>query len=200
MVQLTKEWVNVAVKEVIRAKERRTVPSSRNISKATRSILWPFSLPSFTNLDGGRYFGTAVFMVLQDPETGDINLGSTAWASSTRNCWRPDLKERRAIGSWRSTGGRQEDARMRIIAAIPCIFFAVPPRLRQERVRCRKLIARRARWNRERSAHRIPIPAAAEIVLEGRLTRSILNQDPSASIRATQLKNWLNRFPNRRSM
>lgn len=76
MVQLTKEWVNVAVKEVIRAKEKKDGPIFENIVEGEKIDTFAFPSPKFYELDGGRYFGTAVFMVLQDPETGDINLGT----------------------------------------------------------------------------------------------------------------------------
>ncbi|MGD0489519.1 MAG: phenylphosphate carboxylase subunit beta [Syntrophorhabdales bacterium] len=35
-----------------------------------------FPSPRFYELDGGRYFGTTVFLVVEDPETGGINLGT----------------------------------------------------------------------------------------------------------------------------
>jgi len=76
MVQLTKEWVNIAVKEVIRAKEEKDGPIFENILEGDKVDTFAFPSPRFYELDGGRYFGTAVFMVLQDPETGDINLGT----------------------------------------------------------------------------------------------------------------------------
>jgi 4-hydroxy-3-polyprenylbenzoate decarboxylase len=76
MVQLTKEWVNIAVKEVIRAKEVKDGPIFENIVQGDKIDTFAFPSPKFYELDGGRYFGTAVFMVLQDPETGNINLGT----------------------------------------------------------------------------------------------------------------------------
>ena len=76
MVQLTREWVNLAVKEVIRAKEQKDGPIFENIVDGDKVDTFAFPSPKFYELDGGRYFGTAVFMVVQDPETGDINLGT----------------------------------------------------------------------------------------------------------------------------
>ena len=49
MVELTKEWVNIAVKEVIKARRSAMVPSSRTSSRETRSIPSPFRHPSFMN-------------------------------------------------------------------------------------------------------------------------------------------------------
>ena len=76
MVQLTKEWVNLAVKEVIPAKQVKDGPIFENIVEGDKVDTFAFPSPRFYELDGGRYFGTAVFMVIQDPETGDVNLGT----------------------------------------------------------------------------------------------------------------------------
>ena len=54
--------------------ERR--PHLRKHYRRAESRHLCLSLPEFYELDGGRYFGTAVFMVIQDPETGDVNLGT----------------------------------------------------------------------------------------------------------------------------
>lgn len=76
MVELTKEWAQLAVKEVITAKEVKDGPIFENIVEGDKVDTFAFPSPRFYELDGGRYFGTAVFMVVQDPETGDINLGT----------------------------------------------------------------------------------------------------------------------------
>ena len=70
MVELTKEWVNVAVKEVIRAKEVNDGPIFENIVEGDKIDTFAFPSPKFYELDGGRYFGTAVFMVLAGPRDG----------------------------------------------------------------------------------------------------------------------------------
>ncbi|MCX5812425.1 MAG: phenylphosphate carboxylase subunit beta [Proteobacteria bacterium] len=76
LVNLTKEWVNLAVKEVIPAKEVTDGPIFENIVDGDKVDTFAFPSPKFYELDGGRYFGTAVFMVIQDPETGKVNLGT----------------------------------------------------------------------------------------------------------------------------
>ena len=76
MVQLTKEWVSLAVKEVIPAKVLKDGPIFENVLEGDKVDTFAFPSPRFYELDGGRYFGTAVFMVIEDPETGDINLGT----------------------------------------------------------------------------------------------------------------------------
>ena len=76
MVDLTKEWVNLAVAEVIPAKEVKDGPIFENIVESDKVDTFAFPSPQFYELDGGRYFGTAVFMVIQDPENGKVNLGT----------------------------------------------------------------------------------------------------------------------------
>lgn len=76
MVDLTKEWVAATTKEVISAKEVKDGPIFENIVEGDKIDTFAFPSPKFYELDGGRYFGTAVFMAVQDPDTGDINLGT----------------------------------------------------------------------------------------------------------------------------
>jgi 4-hydroxy-3-polyprenylbenzoate decarboxylase len=76
MVQLTREWMNLAVQEVIPAKEENDGPIFENILKGDMVDVNMFPSPRFYELDGGRYFGTTVFLVMEDPENGDVNLGT----------------------------------------------------------------------------------------------------------------------------
>ncbi len=70
MVQLTKEWVNTAVKALTPAKEVKDGPIFENILDAEKVNTFAFPSPKFYELDGGRYFGTAVFMVIRTPRQG----------------------------------------------------------------------------------------------------------------------------------
>jgi len=76
MVDLTKEWLNLSAKGVIPAKEVTDGPIFENIVDSNKVDIFSFPSPKYYELDGGRYFGTAVFMVIQDPDTGDVNLGT----------------------------------------------------------------------------------------------------------------------------
>ncbi len=76
MVELTREWVKLAVKGVIPATEQKDGPIFENVVTGDKVDTFAFPSPQFYELDGGRYFGTAVFMVIQDPETGNVNLGT----------------------------------------------------------------------------------------------------------------------------
>jgi 4-hydroxy-3-polyprenylbenzoate decarboxylase len=76
MIQLTKEWMNLAIRELIPAQERKDGPIFENIIEGEKIDVYMFPSPKFYELDGGRYFGTTVFLVMEDPETGDVNLGT----------------------------------------------------------------------------------------------------------------------------
>ena len=76
MIQLTRTWMNSAVKELIPAREREDGPIFENILDGDKVDVFAFPSPRFYELDGGRFFGTTVFMVMKDPETGETNLGT----------------------------------------------------------------------------------------------------------------------------
>ena len=182
MVELTKEWVSVAVKEVIRAKEVKDGPIFENVVEGDKVDTFAFPSPKFYELDGGRYFGTAVFMVLQDPETGNINLGT----------YRMGILDNRTIGV-QILKGKTGDRIMKkyakagkkmpacaIIGGDPLHIFAsaatvkaksgydVVSSLRGEPVDVVK-----------GQLTGLPIPAAAEIVLEGEVDpQQLRNEGP----------------------
>ncbi len=61
---------------MVPAKEVKDGPIFENIVDGDKIDTFAFPSPKFYELDGGRYFGTAVFMTIQDPDTGDMNLGT----------------------------------------------------------------------------------------------------------------------------
>ncbi len=180
MVDLTREWVAVAVKEVIRARELKDGPIFENILDGEKVDTFAFPSPKFYELDGGRYFGTAVFMVVQDPETGDINLGT----------YRMGILDSKSVGV-QILKGKKGDRIMKkygkagkkmpacaIIGGDPLHIFAsaatvkaksgydVVSSLRGEPVEVVKS-----------QIHGLPIPAAAEIVLEGEIDPTKLRNE-----------------------
>lgn len=76
MCELSYEWMKLSVGEVIRAKEVETGPVFENVMEGDAVDVFKVPAPKFYEKDGGRYIGTACFMVVQDPETGEINLGT----------------------------------------------------------------------------------------------------------------------------
>ena len=180
MVQLTREWVNTAVKALTPAKEVKEGPIFENILEADKVNTFAFPSPKFYELDGGRYFGTAVFMVIQDPETGDINLGT----------YRMGILDEKSVGV-QILKGKKADRIMKkyakqgkkmpacaIIGGDPLHIFAgaatikaksgydVVSSLRGEPVEIVK-----------GQVTGLPIPAAAEIVLEGEIDPTQLRNE-----------------------
>lgn len=181
MVQLTKEWVNLVVKEVIPAKEVKDGPIYENIVDGDKVDTFAFPSPKFYELDGGRYFGTAVFMVIQDPETGRINLGTYRMGVlDNKTVGVQILKGKTADRILKKYGkaGKKMPA-CAIIGGDPLHIFAsaatmvkaksgydVVSSLRGEPVE----IVRAQLTN-------LPIPAAAEIVLEGEIDPERLREE-----------------------
>jgi 4-hydroxy-3-polyprenylbenzoate decarboxylase len=76
MAEISHEWMKMSIGEVMRAKEVEDGPVFENIIDGDDVDVLKFPSPRFYDKDGGRYIGTACFMVVEDPETGEINLGT----------------------------------------------------------------------------------------------------------------------------
>jgi phenylphosphate carboxylase beta subunit len=76
MAEISHEWMKMSIGEVQRAKEVSDGPIFENIIDGDDVDVLKFPSPKFYDKDGGRYIGTADFMVVEDPETGEINLGT----------------------------------------------------------------------------------------------------------------------------
>jgi len=181
MVQLTKEWVNLAVKEVIQAKEVKDGPIFENIVDGPNVDIFSFPSPKFYELDGGRYFGTAVFMVIQDPETGDVNLGT----------YRMGILDDKTIGV-QILKGKKGDRIMKkygkmgkkmpacaIIGGDPLHIFASAATVTKAKSGYDVVGTLRGAPVEVTKSQLcgLPIPAAAEIVLEGEIDPSALRNE-----------------------
>ncbi len=67
MVELTQEWMKLANRKLIRPKEQEDGPIFENTLSGDDVDIFMFPSPRFYELDGGRYFGTTVFLVVEDP-------------------------------------------------------------------------------------------------------------------------------------
>jgi len=76
MCRMAEEWMKIATKELIKPVEVKTGPVMEKVIEGKDINLFDF--PALYNypLDGGRYIGTACFLISQDPETGWTNLGT----------------------------------------------------------------------------------------------------------------------------
>lgn len=74
MCDMAREWMEVTAKKLIPPVEVKTGPVMENIIEGDKIDITKFAAPRFFPRDGGRYIGTAALEVEQDPETAEINL------------------------------------------------------------------------------------------------------------------------------
>lgn len=74
-------------------------PILENIDREEDVDLYKFPVPFLHELDGGRYIGTGDLVIMRDPETGWVNCGT----------YRVSLHDKNTVGLWMSPGkhGRQ---------------------------------------------------------------------------------------------
>jgi 4-hydroxy-3-polyprenylbenzoate decarboxylase len=75
LVDLMREWVNRS-RSKIPPQWAETAPCKENVDVGDQVDLFKFPVPHVYPRDGGRYFGTAVYVVTKDPDRGWINLGT----------------------------------------------------------------------------------------------------------------------------
>jgi phenylphosphate carboxylase beta subunit len=75
LVDIMREWVKKAETK-IPPKVVSTGPCKENKMTGDQVDLFKFPAPKFFPKDGGRFFGTAHFVVTKDPETGWVNVGT----------------------------------------------------------------------------------------------------------------------------
>lgn len=75
LVDLMRHWVKKGQNR-IPPRWVETAPCKQNIFHADELDLTKFPVPKFYPRDGGRYFGTAVFVITKDPESDWVNVGT----------------------------------------------------------------------------------------------------------------------------
>lgn len=96
--QLSKEWVKQCQGPGIPPVEALQAPCKENVLKGEAVDLNRLPAPWFYEHDGGRYVGTFCTWVTRDPETECVNLGT----------YRLQILEPRAAGSWIVRGKHAE--------------------------------------------------------------------------------------------
>ena len=69
-------------------------PVLENVDRDEDVDLYKFPVPFLHELDGGRYIGTADLVILKDPDTGWVNVGT----------YRAQVHDRNTLGLWMSPG------------------------------------------------------------------------------------------------
>jgi len=75
LVDLYKEWAKLG-ENLTPPKWVDAAPCKENILTGDDIDLFKFPVPQWYPLDGGRYIGTAHFIISKDPDTGWVNLGT----------------------------------------------------------------------------------------------------------------------------
>lgn len=180
MTQLSYEWMKMSIGEVIRAKEVKDGPIFENIIEEDDVDVFKLPSPRFYDKDGGRYIGTACFMVVRDPETNEINLGT----------YRSQVLDKKTVGAQILKGKRGDRILQKyrkagkkmpiclVVGCDPLLMLAgsamvenaseydVVGTLRGEPV---EIV--------EAGLTGLPIPATAEIVLEGYIDGDALRNE-----------------------
>ncbi|GIK39085.1 MAG: decarboxylase UbiD [Chloroflexota bacterium] len=75
LVDLMREWVTRS-RSKVPPQWAESAPCKENVDVGDQVDLFKFPVPHVYPRDGGRYFGTAVYVVTKDPDRGWINLGT----------------------------------------------------------------------------------------------------------------------------
>ena len=146
-------------------------PVMQNVMTGDAIDVTKFPAPKWHPKDGGRYIGTGCYNVMRDPDDGWINCGT----------YRVMIHDEKSLGFYISPGkhGRQmrdkyqaRGERMPVVHRVRRRSDDVPDGLERSAVR-----RQRARGDRRHARHAVevikgpvtglPIPANAEIVIEG---------------------------------
>lgn len=172
MCDLSKEWMKFSLGKVIPAREVATGPVLENIDSADAINLEKFPVPKFYPLDGGRYIGTAVFLIIKDPDSGKENLGTYRMQMlDSQRCGvqiLPGKRGERIMKKYKKMGQKMPAAA--VIGCDPLLFMAGA--LQQEGVSQYDVVGTIRGEPTEyiiSDYTGLPIPATAEIVLEGEI-------------------------------
>jgi 4-hydroxy-3-polyprenylbenzoate decarboxylase len=76
MCQMAREWMERVSKGLVKSVAVKDGPVMEQVVEGAKVNLFDYPAPWFYPQDGGRYIGTAVFLITKDPETGWTNLGT----------------------------------------------------------------------------------------------------------------------------
>ncbi|MEA3358786.1 MAG: phenylphosphate carboxylase subunit beta [Thermodesulfobacteriota bacterium] len=170
LVDIMKEWVDKH-DNTIPPEYVKDAPCKENIMKGDDVDLFKFPAPKYYPLDGGRFFGTAHFVLTRDPDSGWVNLGT----------YRLQLLDKNHLGT-QFIKGKHSDLMLKkyqamkkpmpvcaIVGCDPLLFLMGAARLSAFEseydfagsIRGRGIEVIKAETND------LPVPATAEIVVEG---------------------------------
>jgi phenylphosphate carboxylase beta subunit len=170
LVDLMKVWVDKH-ENAIPPKLLDTGPCKENIMMGDAVDLLKFPAPKFYPLDGGRFFGTAHFVVTKDPESDWVNIGT----------YRLQLLDRNHLGT-QFIRGKHSDIMLKkyqamgkpmpvcvVVGCDPLLFLMGAARLSafESEYDFAGSIRGEAIEVVKAETNDLPVPATAEIVVEG---------------------------------
>jgi phenylphosphate carboxylase beta subunit len=170
LVDLMRVWVNKGETK-IPPKWVATGPCKENIIKGDEVDLFKFPVPKFFPRDGGRFFGTAHFVVTKDPDSGWVNLGT----------YRLQLLDKNHLGT-QFIKGKHADIMLKkyqamkkpmpvavVVGCDPLLFLMGAARLSafESEYDLAGAIRGQAIEVVKAETNDLPVPATAEIVVEG---------------------------------
>ena len=170
LVDLMREWVKRTANK-IPPKCVDTAPCKENIDKGDKISLLKFPVPKFFPKDGGRFFGTACCVVTKDPQSGWVNIGT----------YRLQVLDEKTLGT-QFIKGKHADIMLKqyaelkkpmpvaaIVGADPLMFLMGAARLPafESEYEFAGAIRKRPIETVQGETVDLPIPASAEIVVEG---------------------------------
>lgn len=170
LVDLMRFWVEKN-KAKVPPKWVNSGPCKENIIKGKDIDLFKFPVPKYYPKDGGRFFGTAHFVLTKDPETGWVNLGT----------YRLQLLAKNRLGT-QFIKGKHADIMLKkyqamgksmpvavVVGCDPLLFLMGAARV--SAFECEYDLAGAIRGNPievvKAETNDLPVPAFAEIVVEG---------------------------------
>jgi len=166
-------WMEKTIDELIPAKEVTEGPILENVVSGDDVDLEMFPVPKFFPKDGGRYIGTATFLIIRDPDTGKINLGTYRMQMlDNKRCGvqiLPGKRGERIMNKYKKMGKKMPCAA--VIGCDPLMMMAGA--LQHEGAQDQYDIIGSVRGAPSEYIKApltgLPIPAGAEIVLEGEI-------------------------------
>lgn len=180
MCDLAQRWLKTSLDKVIPPEEVATGPVMENVDEGDAVNLEKFPVLKIYPQDGGRFIGTTVFVILRDPETGEVNLGTYRMQMfDSKRCGvntAPGKRGERILRKYKKLG--QKAPAVAVIGCDPLLMMAgtlmtskasemeIAGTIRGEAVKFIKS-----------PVNGLPIPADAEIVLEGEIDPDIFVQE-----------------------
>ena len=178
MCDLAQRWMKTTLDTVIEPEEVASGSVLENVDEGDAVNLEKFPVLRIYPLDGGRFIGTTVFLILRDPETNEINLGTYRMQMlDSKRCGvnaLPGKRGERILRKYKKLG--QKAPAIAVIGCDPLLMLSgslmtskasemeIAGSIRGEAVKFIKS-----------PVNGLPFPADAEIVLEGEI-------DPNESL------------------